>query len=117
MKTPKKKFRPEFINRIDEIIVFHKLNQEENRKIIELMLAQVQKRMHEQEMEVEIDESVKEMIAKKGIDSNFGARPLRRTIQSIVEDGLAENILEGTIQKRHKVKIVADGEDKIKVEA
>ena len=57
------------------------------------------------------------MIAKKGIDSNFGARPLRRTIQSIVEDGLAENILEGTIQKRHKVKIVADGEDKIKVEA
>ncbi len=117
MQEVKKQFRPEFINRIDEIIVFHKLNQEENRKIIELMLAQVQKRMHEQEMEVEIDESVKEMIAKKGIDSNFGARPLRRTIQSIVEDGLAENILEGTIQKRHKVKIVADGEDKIKVEA
>ncbi len=116
MQEVKKQFRPEFINRIDEIIVFHKLSQEENKKIIELMLAQVQKRMHEQEMEVEIDSSVKEMIAKKGIDSNFGARPLRRTIQSIVEDGLAENILEGTIQKRHKVKIVADGEDKIKVE-
>jgi len=117
MQEVKKQFRPEFINRIDEIIVFHKLNKEENEKIIELMLNQVQKRMREQEMEVEIDSSVKEMIAKKGIDSNFGARPLRRTIQNIVEDGLAENILDGTIKKRHKVKIVADGEDKIKVEA
>jgi len=115
MQEVKKQFRPEFINRIDEIIVFHKLTKEENEKIIDLMLKQVTKRMLEQEIELEIDSSVKELVAKKGIDSNFGARPLRRAIQTIVEDGLAENILDGKITKKEKVKIIADEDDKIKI--
>ena len=115
MQEVKKQFRPEFINHIDEIIVFHKLTKQENEKIIDLMLNQVIKRLQEQEMEIEIDPSVKELVAKKGIDTNFGARPLRRAIQTIVEDGLAENILTGNITKNKRVKIVADGEEHIKV--
>ena len=90
----KKEFRPEFINRIDEVIVFHKLNDNEIKQIIELMLKQVQNRLKEQNINVNIDESVKELIAKQGINKSFGARPLRRTIQSLIEDSLAEAILD-----------------------
>ena len=91
----KREFRPEFINRIDEIIVFHKLNNEEIKQIIDLMLKQVQSRLKEQKIELKIDESVKELIAKQGTNKSFGARPLRRTIQNLVEDNLAEAILNG----------------------
>ena len=90
----KKEFRPEFINRIDEVIVFHKLNEDEIKQIIDLMLKQVQNRLKERNINVKIDESVKQLIAKQGINKSFGARPLRRTIQNLVEDGLAEAILE-----------------------
>ena len=78
----KKQFRPEFINRIDDIIVFHKLNNEDINKIMEIMLKQVQKRLELQNYKVEIDDSAKELIAKKGVDNNYGARPLRRSIQN-----------------------------------
>jgi len=94
----KREFRPEFINRIDEIIVFHKLVQEEINQIIDIMLKQVQKRMEEQNIKIEIDESVKELISKKGIDTNYGARPLRRAIQSMLEDRIAESILDGVVK-------------------
>jgi len=102
MAELKKEFRPEFINRIDEVIVFHKLNDDEIKQIIELMLKQVQNRLKQQNINVKIDESVKELILKQGINKAFGARPLRRTIQSLVEDSLAEAILdskEGTGKK------------------
>ena len=95
MAELKREFRPEFINRIDEIIVFHKLNNEEIKQIIDLMLKQVQSRLKEQKIELKIDESVKELIAKQGTNKSFGARPLRRTIQNLVEDNLAEAILNG----------------------
>ena len=94
MAELKKEFRPEFINRIDEVIVFHKLNDDEIKQIIDLMLKQVQNRLKEQNINVKIDKSVKELIAKQGINKSFGARPLRRTIQSLVEDSLAEAILD-----------------------
>ena len=94
----KKEFRPEFINRIDEIIVFHKLVKEEIDQIIDIMLKQVKKRMEDQNIEIEIDESVKELISKKGIDTNYGARPLRRAIQSMLEDKIAESILDGIVK-------------------
>ena len=82
----KKQFRPEFINRIDEIIVFHKLNNEDIKQIIDIMINQVTKRMQEKGYNLEIEDSVKELIAKKGIDTNYGARPLKRAIQNILED-------------------------------
>ena len=111
MAELKKQFRPEFINRIDDIIVFHKLNDDDIKQIIDIMLKQVQKRLKEQEYNVEIDDSVKELIAKKGVDANYGARPLKRAIQSNVEDRIAEAILDGKIVPHKKVKIVAENEE------
>ena len=111
MAELKKQFRPEFINRIDDIIVFHKLTNEDIGKIIDIMLKQVQKRLKEQEYEVEIDSSVKELVAKKGIDTNYGARPLKRAIQSNVEDKIAEAILDGKILPHKKATIYAENEE------
>ena len=107
----KKDFRPEFINRIDDIIVFHKLNNDDINKIIDLMLTDVTKRLDGEDIKIELDKSVKDLIAKKGVDTNFGARPLRRTIQSMLEDKIADLILDGKIKKGSKTKIVAEGED------
>lgn len=113
MAELKKQFRPEFINRIDEIIVFHKLQKDEMRKIVDIMLQQVAKRMKSQNMEIEIEDNVKDIIIEKGIDSNYGARPLKRTIQNMIEDKIAEAILEGKIKKNKKAKISVDEEKNI----
>ncbi len=111
----KKQFRPEFINRIDEIIVFHKLNDDDIKQIIDIMLKQVQDRMKNQDINIEIEDSVKELIAKKGIDTNYGARPLKRAIQNLLEDKIAEEILDGNIKPNKKVKLSAE-EEKIVVQ-
>ena len=111
MAELKKQFRPEFINRIDDIIVFHKLTEEDVKQIIEIMLRQVQNRLKDQDYIVEIDDSVKELVAKKGIDTNYGARPLKRAIQSNVEDKIAEAILDGKIIPKKKAKIVAENDE------
>ena len=99
MAELKKELRPEFINRIDEIIVFHKLNDNEIGQIIDIMLKEVVNRLKEQKYDIELEPEVKKMVAKEGIDKNFGARPLRRTIQNLVEDKLAEEILDGKLNK------------------
>jgi ATP-dependent Clp protease ATP-binding subunit ClpC len=105
MAELKKELRPEFINRIDEIIVFHKLNDSDINQIIDIMLKEVVNRLKEQKYDVKFEPDVKEMIAKEGIDKNFGARPLRRTIQNLVEDKLAEEILDGKLVKGKVNKI------------
>ena len=111
MEELKRELRPEFINRIDEIIVFHKLTDEEISQIIDLMLKEVQNRLQAQKIKIEIEPEVKELIASKGIDKAFGARPLRRTIQNMLEDKLAEEILDGNLKKNKTTKIgVKDGE-------
>ena len=111
MAELKKEFRPEFINRIDEIIVFHKLNDDEIKQIIDLMLKQVENRLKEQNINVVIDESVKELISKQGINKAFGARPLRRTIQNLVEDSLAEAILDNKANnKEQRYKLFVENE-------
>ena len=102
IKELKRELRPEFINRIDEIIVFHKLNDEDIKQIAQIMLKQVEQRLAEQNYLVEIDQSVLEDIIEKGVDKNFGARPLRRAIQNLVEDRISEEILEGNLQKNKK---------------
>ncbi len=112
----KKQFRPEFINRVDEIIVFHKLTMIELEDIVDIMLKQVKERLEDQGMSIQVDKSAKDLIIKKGTDSNFGARPLRRAIQSILEDKLAEEILDGNIKPGDKAKVTAkDDEIQIKV--
>ena len=110
MAELKKELRPEFINRIDEIIVFHKLGDTEIEKIIDIMLKEVENRLKEQKYDVEFGPEVKKLIAEKGIDKNFGARPLRRTIQNLVEDSMAEEILDGKLDKGKLTKFtVKDG--------
>lgn len=110
MAELKRELKPEFINRIDEIIVFHKLNDEEISKIIDIMLEEVKTRLNTQKYEIEFEPQVKELISSKGIDKAFGARPLRRTIQNLVEDKLAESILDGKVKKGKLATIgVQDG--------
>ena len=98
MAELKKQFRPELLNRIDDIIVFHKLVDEDVKKIIDIMLKQVEKRLEEQNIKISISDEVKDLIAKKGTDNNYGARPLRRAIQNMLEDKIAEGVLDGIIK-------------------
>ena len=111
MSELKRNFRPEFLNRIDEIIVFHKLTDEDISKIIDIMLKDVSKRLNEQGIEMSIDKGAKELIAKKGTDTSYGARPLRRAIQNLLEDKLAEEILDGKLQSGSKAKVSAKDEE------
>ena len=111
MAELKKTFRPEFINRIDEIIVFHKLTKTEIGKIIDLMLGETKKRLEAKNIKITLDESVKELIEKKGTDESYGARPLRRAIQSYLEDNLAEAILDGKLANGTKAKVSAENDE------
>ena len=111
MSELKKQFRPELLNRIDDIIVFHKLTDNDIEKIIDLMLKEVISRLKEQNIELEISKEVKELIAKKGTDKSYGARPLRRAIQSMLEDKIAESILDGKIKKGKLAKAIVKDEE------
>ena len=111
MAELKREFRPEFLNRIDEIIVFHKLNDDEIDKIIDIMLKEVKKRLSSQKYEIEFTPEVKKLISSKGIDKNFGARPLRRTIQNLIEDKIAEAILDGIVQKGKEAVVDVENEE------
>lgn len=106
MEELKKSFRPEFLNRIDDIIVFHSLQEKDLKLIVKLMLKEVSNRLNEQEIEIQFDQKAEELLAKKGFHTEYGARPLRRTITKIVEDNLSEEILNGTIKKGDKVSAI-----------
>lgn len=95
MGEVKKLFRPEFLNRIDEIIVFKSLTEEEIVKIVDLMIADLRKRLIEQNMSINLTPEASRFVAKEGTDLSFGARPLRRAIQRLIEDPLSEQLLEG----------------------
>ncbi|MGE5577290.1 MAG: ATP-dependent Clp protease ATP-binding subunit [Syntrophothermus sp.] len=103
-------FRPEFLNRIDEIIVFHPLTDHEIAQIVDLMLADLKKHMKEVGLEVEVSAAAKDLLARKGFDPEYGARPLRRAIQRMIEDRLAEAMLEGRFKSGSSV-MVDVGED------
>jgi ATP-dependent Clp protease ATP-binding subunit ClpC len=93
----KKAFRPEFLNRVDEMIVFHSLEKEHLKEIVTLMTGTLTKRLKEQEIELELTEAAQEKIAKEGYDPEYGARPLRRALQKHIEDRLSEELLRGTV--------------------
>ena len=115
MTELKKTFRPEFINRVDEIIVFHPLSREEIKKIGELMLNETAKRMVQNNIKITFTEEVKDFLADKGYDKIYGARPLKRTIQEHIEDKLAEAILDDKVKEGDTVTIsYEDGEITIK---
>jgi len=107
-------FRPEFLNRVDEIILFNKLNKEELRKIVELQLARVQKRLDNKNIKLEVSDECKKFLEEKGYDSAYGARPLKRVIQRELLDKLAMKMIEGEISKNDVVKVyVKNGKLKI----
>lgn len=114
MEEVKRLFRPEFLNRIDETIVFHALNEEHMQRIVGLMCKELVARVETQlNMKLTIRDSVKKFIVEKGTDKKYGARPLRRALQTELEDKLAEAILEGNIKSDSKVIVsVSKGEIK-----
>ncbi|MEE8442766.1 MAG: AAA family ATPase, partial [Dehalococcoidia bacterium] len=118
LEEVKKFFKPEFLNRIDATIVFHTLNQEHILQIVDLMLRDVAKQLLEKAVSMEVTQEAKELLAEKGFDPNFGARPLRREIQTRVEDLLSEDLLAGKFGPGDTVHIdVEDGEIVVRVEA
>jgi ATP-dependent Clp protease ATP-binding subunit ClpC len=106
MEEVKRMFKPEFLNRIDDIIVFHSLNKENIRQIVTILLRNLQKRCQEQmNITLKIRPSVKDYLAEEGYDSKYGARPLKRAIQSKIEDAMAEEILKGSIKAGDTVSV------------
>ncbi|MEW5954220.1 MAG: ATP-dependent Clp protease ATP-binding subunit [Bacillota bacterium] len=114
MDELRKTFRPEFLNRVDETIVFHALNKEHIREIVGLMIREVTRRMRESGFELSVTDAALELIAREGFDENYGARPLRRAIQRMVEDRLSEELLKKAIAPGDQVAIDA-ANDKIVV--
>ena len=110
MGEVKKIFRPEFINRVDEIIVFHSLEQAHIDKIAMLMMDSVARRLKERGIDLEITPEAAQTVARAGYDLQYGARPLRRAIQRLVEDALSEEILTGAIQTGEKVRALPNGD-------
>ncbi len=108
MNELKRSFRPEFINRIDDIIVFHKLDEENTLQITKLMLSTIGKRLKERDIYLSYTDEAAKYLAKQGFDEEYGARPLRRLIQQTVEDQLSEEILEGNIRFGDQVEMYMD---------
>jgi len=109
MDELKKTFRPEFLNRLDDIVVFSHLTRPEIRQIVDIMLADLVKRLVAQEIKMEVPEEVKDQLAEEGYSQTYGARPLRRLIQKKIEDAIAEEILTGMYKEGDMLKLALDG--------
>lgn len=110
LEEVKRVFKPEFINRIDEIIVFHKLSREHIEQIIEILLRDMRNRLVEKDIELELTPEAKDFLIRVGFDQVYGARPLKRAIQRYIEDPLAEKVLSGEIKPNSRVVIVPEGD-------
>ena len=112
MAVVRSNFRPEFLNRIDEVILFHRLKREQMQAIVEIQLTRLRKLLNERKIELQLDESALKWLATQGYDPAYGARPLKRVIQKHVQDPLAEKILSGEIRDGDLVKITG-GADRL----
>ena len=115
MKEVKEVFRPEFINRLDELIVFHSLSEENIQDIARLMLRQVADLLRERNVSLSWEDDVVTYLGKTGYDPKFGARPLRRLIQRTVEDTISEEMLAGNIQLGEKLRLYLDDQNQVRV--
>jgi ATP-dependent Clp protease ATP-binding subunit ClpC len=106
-------FKPEFLNRVDDVVMFHALTRAEVRTILDIMLAQMRARLSEQLIELEVTESAKNLLADKGYDREYGARPLRRTMQGMLEDQLAESLLLGDVRAGDRVIADRSSDDQL----
>jgi ATP-dependent Clp protease ATP-binding subunit ClpB len=104
-------FRPEFINRVDEVVVFHPLGREQIREIADLQLEELRKRLLDQELTMEISDEVMELIADTGYDPVYGARPLKRALQKIIENPLAQKVLAGKYAPGDVVRTTLSGDE------
>ena len=100
-------FRPEFLNRVDEIIIFDRLSEDDLKKIVEIQLSRLTKRLEQQKITLELSDSAKELLAREGYDPVYGARPLRRTIQKEILDPLSIDILEGKVREGQTIQVDA----------
>jgi len=100
-------FRPEFLNRVDEIILFHRLKKADMGRIVDIQMGRLQKLLDERKIVIALDAGARDWLAEKGWDPAYGARPLKRAIQKAVQDPLAELILSGRIKDGEKVKVSA----------
>ena len=107
MDEIKRVFKPEFLNRVDDIIVFRSLTKDELEHIVELEIKEVEQRLKEQNMKIELTKEAKDFLIDKGFDKSFGARPLKRTIQRFLENPLAEEIIKGSFKSGSKVIVTA----------
>src|SRR6266496_1941739 len=117
MEGLKRLFRPEFINRIDQIVVFHALGRPELYKIVDLLLAQVRSRLSEQGIGLVVSDQARDLLLREGFDEEYGARPLRRAIQTYVDDALADALLAGKIASGQTALLTVDDEGQMVVEA
>jgi ATP-dependent Clp protease ATP-binding subunit ClpB len=109
MDALRETFKPEFLNRIDEIVIFNALGEEEIKQIVDIQMALLTRRLEGSKIELKLTERAKESLAKSGFDPVYGARPLKRTIQHLIQDPLALRILEGSIKEGDRV--VADDQE------
>jgi ATP-dependent Clp protease ATP-binding subunit ClpC len=107
----KQTFRPEFLNRLDDVIVFHSLKEEQIKEIVDIMVKDLEKRMNKLDVKIKITDKTKEYIASSGFDPVYGARPLERTIRKMIEDQLAEEILRGNVSKDEDIVIDYNGQE------
>ena len=101
----KQHFRPEFLNRVDDIIIFHPLGKEDTKKIADILIENLAKRLTDREISLNVTDKAKNFLVENGYDSEYGARPLKRTIQRLLEDRLSEEILKGSIHDRETVVV------------
>jgi ATP-dependent Clp protease ATP-binding subunit ClpC len=106
----KSHFRPEFLNRIDDIVVFHQLHKDEIIQIVDLMIASLDERLKAKDMGIELTQAAKDLLAARGYDPLLGARPLRRTIQREIEDSLSERILFSELKAGEIIVVDVEGE-------
>ena len=111
----KQYFRPEFLNRLDEIIVFRQLTKPEVKEIADLMLNEFFKRMLDKNIVLTVTERFKDLLVQEGYNPSYGARPLRRAIMRLLEDSLAEEILTGKVREGASVQVDVDDDGKVKV--
>jgi len=114
MERIERAFRPEFINRLDDVIVFRHLTTDNLKEVVDLELKKVRERLLERGLKLELTDSAKEFIIKKGSNTDFGARPLRRAVENFVEDPLSEELLKGEFQGKDTITVdtIKDDEDK-----
>jgi ATP-dependent Clp protease ATP-binding subunit ClpC len=113
MDEVKRTFRPEFLNRVDEIIVFSRLNDDELKQVVDIMLKSVAKRLREHNLDIEVSDKAKTRLLAEGSDAAYGARPLRRAIQKMVEDSIAEMVLRREVSAGDVVVVDADENNKL----